>query len=193
MREWTALKRLQPAALLFLFLAASLSFAASQARQEKWATPVRSGGLTNFFQIDARVYRSAQPDAKGFKELQGRGIRNVLSFRDHHADTNAARGTNVKLFRIQMEAGDIKTPQVVEALRIIKSADGPILIHCWHGADRTGLISAMYRIVFQNWSREDAIDELMNGGYGYHPIYKNIPEYIRQVDIEAVKRQVMAK
>ena len=187
------LKDLRPAALLLLVLTASLSFAAVQTRQAKWATPIRSGGLTNFFQLDAKVYRSAQPDAKGFKELQSRGIRNVLSFRDHHADTNAARGTTVRLFRVQMEAGEIKTPQVVESLRIIRNADGPILIHCWHGADRTGLISAMYRIVFQNWSKEDAIDELMNGGYGYHPIYRNIPEYIRQADSEAIKRQVMAK
>ena len=86
----------------------------------------------------------------------------------------------------------LEDEKVIEALRIIKQANGPILIHCWHGSDRTGLVSAMYRIVFQGWSKEDAIDELMNGGYGYHSLYKNIPEFIRQADIEKVKQSVFS-
>ena len=181
-------------AILILALWASGAFAADQKQQmEKWATPLKSANLTNFFQIDAKVYRSAQPDAKGFQELQKRGIRNVLSFRDQHSDSNGARGTSLKLFRIQMESGEIRTSQVVEALRIIKNADGPVLVHCWHGADRTGLISAMYRIVFQGWTKQDAVDELMHGGFGYHPIYKSGPEYIEKADIEAIRKQVMAK
>jgi len=180
--------------IFILALWASGAFAADQKLQmEKWATPLKSAHLTNFFQLDAKVYRSAQPDAKGFQDLQKRGIRNVLSFRDQHSDSNGARGTTLKLFRIPMESGEIKTSQVVEALRTIKYAEGPILIHCWHGADRTGLISAMYRIVFQNWSKADAIEELMRGGFGYHPIYKSGPEYIEKADIEAIKKQVMAK
>jgi protein tyrosine/serine phosphatase len=89
-----------------------------------------------------------------------------------------------------MEAGDIKAGQVALALRTIRDAKGPILIHCWHGADRTGLISAMYRIVFQGWSKEDAIEELVNGGYRYHSIYRNIREFVRDADIESIKRMI---
>jgi hypothetical protein len=32
----------------------------------------------------------------------------------------------------------------------------------------------------------------MNGGYGYHSLYKNIPEFIKRTDIEEIKRQVLA-
>ena len=67
---------------------------------------------------------------------------------------------------------------------------GPVLMHCKHGADRTGLVSAMYRILYQNWTREQALDELVNGGYGYHSLWKNIPEYLKKVDIEAVRQKV---
>ena len=187
-------KNVRQIAMLILALwAAGARSADAQSKMDKWATPIKSQYLDNFYQLDAKVYRSAQPDAKGFQDLQKRGIRNVLSFRDQHSDSNGARGTTLKLYRIQMESGEIKTPQVVEALRIIKGADGPIVIHCWHGADRTGLISALYRIVFQNWTKADAIDELMHGGFGYHPIYKSGPEYIEKADIETIKKQVMAK
>ena len=47
------------------------------------------------------------------------------------------------------------------------SHEGPVLVHCKHGADRTGCIVALYRIVFQSWSKEAAIDEMHNGGYGF--------------------------
>jgi tyrosine-protein phosphatase SIW14 len=82
---------------------------------------------------------------------------------------------------------------VVKALGIIQQAEKPILIHCWHGSDRTGVISAMYRMVFQNWSREQAIDEFVNGGYGYHAsFYPNIENYLQTVDVAAIRSQVMA-
>ncbi|HEY6011981.1 MAG TPA: dual specificity protein phosphatase family protein, partial [Nitrospirota bacterium] len=161
----------------------------SAARSSKWATPVRSEYLRNFYKLDDKVYRSAQPDTKGFKELQALGIKNVLSFRDYRSDDNG-KDSGLNLYRVEMETGDITTEKVIEALRIIKNADGPILIHCWHGSDRTGLVSAMYRILFQGWSKDEAIDELMHGGYGYHSLYKNIPEFIQKADVEEIKRQV---
>ena len=137
-------------------------------------------------------YRSAQPDKKGFQELKRLGIRNVLSLRDHHADERDAKGLGLSLSRVKMEAGEISDEQVVESLRIIRTAKGPIVIHCWHGSDRTGLISAMYRILYQNWSKEEAIEELMKGGYGYHSLYRNIPEYIRKVNTESIRQRVFA-
>ena len=181
--------------LLLLLLAglAAVPAAADQpARPPEWASPVAAQNLRNFYKLDDKVYRSAQPDKKGFQELKRLGIRNVLSFRDHHADDRDAKGLGLTLSRVKMEAGEIKDEQVVEALRIIRTAKGPIVIHCWHGSDRTGLISAMYRILFQNWSKEEAIEELMKGGYGYHSLYRNLPEYIRKVNTESIRQGVFA-
>jgi len=173
--------------------AAALPAAADQpARPPEWASPVAAQHLKNFYKLDEKVYRSAQPDRKGFEELKRLGIRNVLSFRDHHADDRDAKGMGMTLRRVKMEAGGINDEQVIESLRIIRTAKGPIVIHCWHGSDRTGLISAMYRVLFQNWSKDEAIEELMKGGYGYHSLYRNIPEYIRKVDTESIRQRVLA-
>ena len=182
---------LVPITLLFL-LSPALNAAEQAPRPDTWAQPVQAKHLKNFYKLDDKVYRAAQPGDEGFQELRSLGIRNALNFRNYHSDANEAKGTGIRLFRIKMEAGEIETSQAIEALRIIKTSDGPIVIHCWHGSDRTGLISALYRIVFQGWSKDDAIDELMHGGYGYHSMYKNIPEYIRKVDIEKVKQGVNA-
>jgi hypothetical protein len=50
----------------------------------------------------------------------------------------------------------------------------------------------MYRVVFLGWSKDEAIDELMNGGYGYHSLYTNIPEFIREADIDKIRKQVLS-
>lgn len=177
--------------LLPLLLLAPLALAEVAVRPAEWAQAVSVPGVQNCYQLDAKVYRAAQPDAAGFAALKRLGIATVLNLRDLHDDTEAAQGTGLLLQRVEMEADDITIDQVVAALRLLRQAEGPVLIHCWHGSDRTGTVSAMYRIVFQNWSKEAAIDELVNGGYGYHAIYRNIPELIRSADIEAIRRKVM--
>src|SRR3989304_186962 len=87
-------------------------------RPENWAKPVHADSLKNFYQLDAKVYRSAQPSRKGCRALQQLGIRNILNLRDYHSDNDEAKGLGMKLYRVKMEAGDIKVKDVVTALRI---------------------------------------------------------------------------
>jgi protein tyrosine phosphatase (PTP) superfamily phosphohydrolase (DUF442 family) len=42
-------------------------------------------------------------------------------------------------------AGKINDRFVVVAMRTIAHAEKPILIHCQHGSDHTGVVTAMYR------------------------------------------------
>lgn len=179
--------------ILILFLVGfSLGAAEPRLRPEHWATPVLSKNLDNWFQLDQRVYRASQPDRKGFQDAIQFGIKNVLNLRDNHSDDSETKGLKIKTYRMEMEADDIVEKDLVAALRIIKNSDGPILIHCWHGSDRTGLLCASYRMVFQDWTKEAATDELVNGGFGYHSIYKNITKWIKDADVEALKKKVFA-
>ena len=65
----------------------------------------------------------------------------------------------------------------------------PVLVHCQHGADRTGTMIAVYRIAVQGWSKAKAIREMTGGGFGFHPIWSNLPTWIQQLDIDLIKRQ----
>ena len=161
-------------------------------RPAVWAEPLVAKELENFYRLDAKLYRSAQPSEAGFAELKKLGIVNILNLREYHSDQDPA-GAGFNLHRVKMAAGSITTAQVIEALRFIQASKGPVLVHCWHGSDRTGMVSAMYRLVFQGWTKEAAIDELANGGYGYHAFfYQNIPEFIRKADIPAIRKAVLA-
>ena len=64
------------------------------------------------------------------------------------------------------------------------------MLHCQHGADRTGLITALYRILYEGWSKPAAIDEMINGKFGYHAVWEHIPRYIQRVNVEQLRRDV---
>lgn len=188
------IKSIQTVATGFLFCLMLISCGTSPAaaqRKDTWAQPVESKYIENFYKIDDGVYRSGQPTAEAFKEMEQMGIKEILNLRNFHSDKDEAKGTNLKLNRVAMNAHDSDWDELVEAMRIIKNRKGPIVIHCWHGSDRTGLTVALYRILFQNWPKEEALDELENGGYGYHTIYGNIKTFIRNFDVEEFKKEVM--
>ena len=176
--------------LVLLLLVFQLSLLA-QPRPEKWAQPVKSIHIENFYQIDDEFFRSGNPSKEAFLELESLEIMEVINLQTYHSDDDEAEGSNVTLYRVKMNAHRITVDDVVEVLRLVRNRKGKILVHCKHGSDRTGLIGAMYRIVFQEWSKEDATDELINGGYGHHRIFRNIPKFIKKADIPRIKEAVM--
>lgn len=75
------------------------------------------------------------------------------------------------------------------ALSRTAKGQSSFIVH--HGSDRTGAVCAMYRIVFQGVSKQKAIQEMTEGGFGFHRIYKNIIRTIEKADIERIKREVL--
>ena len=159
-------------------------------RPEKWAQPVIGSSLKNWYKIDDHLYRSEQPSENEFRIIRNFGIRAILNLRKYHSDDDKTVGIKLKLYRHKVSAGEISYADVVKTLRIIKNESSPILVHCLHGADRTGAVCAAYRIAFHNWSKGQAIDELKNGGYGFHFIFDNIPKLIMNLDIKRLKMDV---
>jgi len=159
-------------------------------RDPEWATPM--DGTFNLHRVTSQFYRSAQLNRKDVARLQALSIKTVVSLRAFHADTELLRKSGIKTVRISIYTWDIDDRQVIDALRAIRAAeqDGAVLLHCQHGADRTGLISAMYRMLYQGWSKERALDELVHGGYGFHSMWKNIVRYVQQVDLEKIRQGV---
>ncbi|RAJ75008.1 tyrosine phosphatase family protein [Chitinophaga dinghuensis] len=160
---------------------------AIMAHAQQWATKKEIGNVKNLFQVSDSIFRSAQPDSSGFIALHHFGIASVLNLRTHHSDSMASGNTNFRLYHVEMEAKKFTDQEIIAALKALQQAPKPILIHCQHGSDRTGVVTAMYRIVVQHWKKEDAIAELEQGNFGFHKQYVNIPEYIRTVDIEKIR------
>ena len=99
------------------------------------------------------------------------------------------RGTGLALIHIKISTRhltDENGAKIVLALQALRNAqsNGPVLLHCTHGADRTGMIAALWRMLYQGWSMAEALDELQHGGFGFHTVWINIPHFFRQVDLK---------
>ena len=150
-----------------------------------WAEPIALEGVPNLHRITPTLYRSEQPSALGMKNLEKLGIRTVINLRYFNDDEDEVEGTSLRTERTKILTWRIGDKHVVEVMNMLKKTEnGPFLIHCQHGADRTGLMTAMYRILEQGWSPDDALKELTDGGFGYHSMWTNIIKYVQSVDVE---------
>lgn len=161
-------------------------------RPSYWAQPVSVSGSKNMHQVSPGLYRSGQPQAEAFREFEKMGIKTVVVLNPEHqpGDQAMAEGTDLNIVTIPMSPGQTQPDRVFQVLEAIKNAPGPVLVHCYRGADRTGLVMAAYRVVFEGWNREAAIDEMINGNYKFKLKYTHIPEYIRTFDAEGLRIQL---
>ncbi|MBN8525865.1 MAG: tyrosine-protein phosphatase [Planctomycetes bacterium] len=174
------MNRIIPALCLTATFLAAADPPALRPRPVDWAQPVLGAKTGNLFKVSEDLYRCEQPDDDNLAELKALGIRSVLSLREFHSDEDDIRDPAIRLYRIPMSAGDMEPAKITAALDILRTAEKPILVHCWHGSDRTGAVVASYRMAIQGWQREAAIDEFKNGGFGYHETwYPNIETFLR--------------
>ena len=164
--------------------------AAPEVRPSSWAEPIEGRpGLPNLHKVNERLYRGAQPEDGGFDELKRMGIKTVVNLRTLHSDRSECEKSGLDYVPISVQAWEAETSEVLEFLELLNDPQRhPVFVHCQHGADRTGMMVALYRMVIENWSREDAIREMTEGGFGFHSIWQNIVNYVQRVDVEALRR-----
>ncbi|OGP91909.1 MAG: hypothetical protein A2157_12820 [Deltaproteobacteria bacterium RBG_16_47_11] len=159
-------------------------------RPAHWAKPIQMEGVPNFHKVSDTVYRSAQPSAEGMKNLKAMGIETIVNLRSFHSDRDEIGDTGFAYEHIHMKAWHAEEGDAVRFLQIVTNPKrSPVLVHCQHGADRTGTMCALYRVTVQGWSKEDALKEMMQGGFGFHGIWGNLMQWINGLDIERIKKK----
>ena len=159
-------------------------------RPSKWAQPIEMAGVPNLHKVSDTLYRSAQPSAKGVKNLKTLGITTVVNLRSFHSDRDELGETGLAYEHIYMKAWHPEEKESVRFLQIV--TDGkrtPVLVHCQHGADRTGIICALYRVAVEGWTKKDALGEMTKGGFGFHHVWINLPGWITDLDVEQIKKK----
>jgi tyrosine-protein phosphatase SIW14 len=160
------------------------------AEHPAWATKIEKPGLPNLHRISANLYRGAQPTAEGMRTLQKMGIKTVINLRVFRSDRKEAAGTRLALEEISFEPWHPEIKDVVRFLRLVTDHQRePIFVHCQYGADRTGMMIAIYRVVVDGWTKREAIDEMTKGDFGFHPMWKNLIAYFEKLDIGALKER----
>jgi protein tyrosine phosphatase (PTP) superfamily phosphohydrolase (DUF442 family) len=180
---------------LFLLLAVLImpgiaSAQNSTNRPAKWAQKIEVPGVKNCFQVSSNLYRGAQPTAEGMTHLKELGVRSVINLRYLRSDGRELHGTGLKSLTFPMVPWHANAEEVVAFLKATTNTNNlPVFVHCERGADRTGLMCAMYRIVICDWTKADAIAEMKNGGFNFSPVWQELVEFIERADIPDFKRR----
>ena len=143
--------------------------------------------LKNFYRIGDGVYRSDQPSAACFRELEKFGMREILNLRCYHTDTKEAQGTSLILHHLPTRATLLRLDDLVTAMQIIRDRNHPSIFY-WVVFNETW--AAMYRMVFQHVPKQHAIDEMVEGIFGFHMIFDNIIDTIDEADIEHIRQEL---
>ena len=160
-------------------------------RPTHWAKELNHA--ENFYQISADVFRSEQPDVNLVPQLKQNRIDVVINLRSSDLDSKQLKNQNLKLIHIPINTWSMSREDLLKVMFEIQQAkafEQKILIHCYHGSDRTGASIAMYRIIFEDWSTQDALDEMKYGGYGFHPIWINIEKIFTPENIRWIREQL---
>jgi protein tyrosine/serine phosphatase len=166
------------------------AFPPDSTRNPDWAITIEKPGLPNLHKINDQLYRGAQPTVEGMEALKKMGIRTVVNLRSFNSDRKEIGLTGLACEHIYMKTWHVEEHEVIRFLQIVTDTNRtPVFFHCMHGSDRTGTMCAIYRIAVQGWSKEEAIEEMTKGRYGYHTIWKNLVPFIEKLDIEKIKEK----
>ncbi|MFH1113743.1 MAG: dual specificity protein phosphatase family protein, partial [Pseudomonadota bacterium] len=159
-------------------------------RADHWAKPIDLDGVPNLHKVSEHLYRSAQPTAEGMRKIKALGIKTIVSLRSFHSDRDEIGQTGLGYEHIYMTAWHPEEEDVVRFLSIVTDPKRtPVLVHCRHGADRTGTMCAAYRLALQGWTKEEAIKEMTEGGFGFHAIWQGLLDWINGLDGEKIRRK----
>ena len=161
---------------------------AAEAMQYTTAEAITIEGAENLYKISDDLYRGQQPSAEGFAELKKLGIKTVVNLRAHHSDTDELEGIDLEYVSIPMDTWNPELEHVQAFLEVVTDESKlPVFVHCMHGSDRTGTMVAVYRMVVQDMEKDKAIEEMTKGPFGYHKMWKGLPEFLNELDVEKLK------
>ena len=139
--------------------------------------------LPNFHRINENLYRGGQPTAEGIRRLAALGIKTIINFRDARENVRrekqAAEENGLQFINLHLSnwfaAKDHEIHKIIEV--IMNPEHQPVFIHCKRGADRTGTVVAVYRMLHEGWTAREANREAKLRGIGWWQVW--MKDYIR--------------
>ena len=137
-----------------------------------------SNGIPNLFAVEQDILRGGQPSAEGWAYLKSQGIICVIKLNTEEEGSDApaeALGMIVHRFPIPWWRQTIWHPNKSDVLAAVELIAPHSYVHCEHGFDRTGLIVACFRVLKQQWKKQDAEDEMI--AHEFHKALRGLWEY----------------
>lgn len=154
----------------------------SAANEHKVGVHLKAEGIGNFGQVDAKLYRGAQPSRAGIQTLKKMGVELVVDLRGSASRSEESMATALGMKYVSIPAhcpfpSDRPWARFLAVMR--ENAGKKVFVHCRLGDDRTGMAVAAYRMAEQSWSADEAMDEMRAFGFSasHHALCPGLAEY----------------
>jgi protein tyrosine/serine phosphatase len=139
-----------------------------------------------------KFYRSGEMTAAGFRDAVALyHFRTIVNLQDEYPDPDIPMNylgcATIKESELCRNLGvryvylppdliprrqiPTRRPRAIDQFLVLLDdpANYPVLIHCRAGLHRTGVMTAVYRMEYEGWTRRQAIEELKANGFGEWP------------------------
>ena len=117
----------------------------------------------NLHKIDASAYRSAQPGPRHFRRIAKKGVRTVVNLRggrhfgSYPLEREACHHHGLAYEEVTLRSREAPRREALRAVAaLLERIEYPALFHCKSGADRAGLMSALYLLLKAGRSATEA-------------------------------------
>lgn len=126
-------------------------------------------GKDNFHIVtNGEAYRSAQMNGDELRRaIDSYRIKSIINLRGkeegkwYTEETKVSAENHVKHYDLALSADREPTREEMRSLmEIFRSAPRPVLIHCQAGADRSGLVAALWKVIVNKESKGEAGKQL---------------------------------
>ena len=181
--------RLKNRSLAVAALAAAASFAAFSTSAQiapigARATSLTIQGVSNAGNVNGTLYRGAQPHDSSYADLQKLGMNIVVDLRGESgevsAEKKAVESLGMKFVSLPWNGSGLPShDEILTFFTLLRdNPDKKIFLHCAQGADRTGVMVALYRIAVDHWTPEQAIAEMHE--FHYHSfMLPHLAKYVK--------------
>ena len=163
--------------LLFV-LALAGSVEAQAGRSER----VPNIAIDNFGRVNDNYYRGAQPAGRDYADLAALGVKTVIDLTEDGdvSEPGIVQARGMKFYRIPMTTHSQPAPQAVaQFLKLVNDpANQPVYVHCQGGRHRTGIMTAVYRMVVDGWTADQAYGEMQHYGFGPAFLHSTLEDFV---------------
>ena len=144
----------------------------------------------NRHRLSHEAWRSAQPAPHHIRALRRRGLRTIVNLRgerlcgSYWLEEAVCERKGIRLVNFQLRSRAAPTREEIRAARdLLARIEYPVLLHCKSGADRVGLMSALYQLFREGAPPAEAKRELSlrywphpAGGHRHpRPLLREVP------------------
>jgi protein tyrosine/serine phosphatase len=172
------------AAVLF---SVSLAFpAGAQTVESRIATAAVDIGkirIDNFGRVNSNYYRGAQPRGRDYADLAALGVKTLIDLTSDDAAADEkmmAERAGMKHVKIPMTTHAAPSAAIItQFLQLANDkANQPVYVHCVGGRHRTGVMTAVYRMMQDHWTPDRAFKEMKEYKFGSDFLHSEFKKFV---------------